>query len=65
MAAPTILAYKKNQKEKFIKGILCNFLVRTENMKKLPSKVAHNRPPIFFSVLPTGPKQALISISVP
>jgi hypothetical protein len=23
-----------------------------ENMKKTPSKVAHNRPPMFFSVLP-------------
>jgi hypothetical protein len=25
-----------------------------ENMKKPPSEVAHNRPPIFFSVLPTS-----------
>ena len=36
-----------------------------ENMKKMPSKVAHNRPKCFFSVLPTGPKQAQISFSVP
>ena len=34
-----------------------------ENMKKTPSKVAHNLPK--FSVLPTGPKPAQISISVP
>ena len=40
--------------------MLNNFLVRTlqylkkyfapENMKKPPSKVAHNRPPFFFSI---------------
>ena len=30
-------------------------------MKKRPSKVAHNQPPIFFSILPTGPKSAQIS----
>ena len=34
-----------------------------ENMKKPPSKVAHNRPKLFFSVLPTGPKSAQISYS--
>ena len=42
----------------FFTFILCNFLVRTlqylkkkfayENMKKMPSNVAHNRPPFFF-----------------
>ena len=32
-----------------------------ENMKKTLSKVAHNRPKLFFSVLPTGPKPAQIS----
>jgi hypothetical protein len=36
-----------------------------ESMKKTPSKVAHNRPKIISSVLPTGPKPAQISISVP
>jgi hypothetical protein len=36
-----------------------------KTMKKLASKVAHNRPKLFFSVLPTGPKPAQISISVP
>ena len=35
-----------------------------ENMKKTTSKVAHNQPQFFFSLLPTGPKAALISISV-
>ena len=39
--------------------------IAPENMKKTPSKVAHNRPPIFVSVLPTGPKSAQISYSVP
>ena len=34
-----------------------------ENMKKLPSKVAHNQP--NFSVLPTGPKPAQISSCIP
>ena len=38
--------------------------IAPENMKKSPSKVAHNRP-IFFSVLPTGPEPAQISIFVP
>ena len=43
----------------------CNFLVRTkkefkkkfdpENMKKTPSKVAHNRPPTFFMYKPGCP----------
>ena len=33
-----------------------------ENVKKLPSKNAHNWPPFFFSVLPTVPKPAQISI---
>ena len=37
-----------------------------ENFKKLPSKIAHNRPnSFFFSVLSSGPKPAQISISVP
>ena len=36
-----------------------------ENMKKPASKAAHNRPPIFFSVMPTGPNPAQISIPVP
>ena len=35
-----------------------------KNMNKLPSKVAHNRPQFFFSVLPTGPKSAQIPFSV-
>ena len=30
-------------------------------MKKLPSKVARNRPKLFFSLLPTCPKSAKIS----
>ena len=37
--------------------------IAPENMEKPTSKVAHN-PPIFFSILPTGPKAAQISISV-
>ena len=41
------------------------FILGPENMKKLPSKVAHNRPKFIFSVLPTGPKPAQISIFVP
>jgi len=32
-----------------------------ENMKKLSSKVAHNWPQMFFSVLQTGPITAQIS----
>jgi hypothetical protein len=36
-----------------------------ENIKKPTSKVAYSRPQFFFSVLPTGPKPAQISISVP
>ena len=32
-----------------------------ENMKKTLSKVAHNQSPIFFSLLPTGPKPTQIS----
>ena len=41
------------------------FFFAPENMKKTPSKVAHNRPTHFFSVLPTGPKSAQITFSVP
>ena len=36
-----------------------------ENMKKTASKVAHNRPKCFFSVMPTGPNPVQISIPVP
>ena len=36
-----------------------------ENMKKPSSKVAHNWPKLFFSVLPIGPKPAQITFSVP
>ena len=36
-----------------------------ENMKKPYSKVTHNRPRPFFSVLPIGPNPAQISIPVP
>ena len=35
--------------------------ISAENMKKLLSKVAHNQPKTFFSVLPTSPKSAQIS----
>ena len=34
-------------------------------MKQPPSKVAHNLPKPFFSVLPIGPNPAQISIPVP
>ena len=40
------------------------FFFATENMKRTPSKVAHNRPRPFFSVLPIGPNPARISIPV-
>ena len=40
------------------------FFFAHENMKKSPANVAHNWPPNFFSVLPTGPKSAQISYSV-
>ena len=67
--------YNIKNKKKIVKKILCNFLVQTlqylknifhlifapENMKKLLSKVAPNRPKTFFSVLPTGPKSSQIS----
>ena len=33
-------------------------------MKKAPSKIAHNLPRPFFSVLPIGPNPAQISIPV-
>ena len=36
-----------------------------ENMKKTPSKVAHNRPTHFFFSIATGPKSAQITFSVP
>ena len=59
--------WEKNYKEKK-KLILCKFLVRTlqyfqkkiayENMKKLHSKVAHNRPKLFFAVPAWLPKPA-------
>jgi hypothetical protein len=41
------------------------FYFDLENMKKPSSKVAHNWPPNFFSVLPTSPKSAQILYSVP
>jgi hypothetical protein len=60
----------KRLKKIYIKKVLCNFLVRIlwcfqkkknffcpENMKKLPSKVAHNRPQTLFSVLARLPKR--------
>jgi hypothetical protein len=34
-----------------------------ENIEKLPSKVAYNKP--IFTVMPTGQKPAQISISIP
>ena len=34
------------------------FVFAPENMKKPPSKVAHNRPPKFFSVLPKKARSA-------
>ena len=39
--------------------------IAAENMKKPSSKVAHNQPKLFFSVLPIGPKPAQITFSVP
>ena len=39
--------------------------IAPENTKKTPSKVAHNWSRPFFSVLPTGPNTAQISIPVP
>ena len=55
---------------------LCNFLelqcffkkmkivFANENIEKQPSKFAHNQAKFYFSVLPTGPKPAQISISI-
>ena len=44
----------------FIKRALCNFLVWTlkcpQNMKKLPSKVAHNRPRLFYFTVQPRPQ---------
>ena len=34
-----------------------HFIFAPENIKKLPSKVAHNRPQLFFSVLARLPKR--------
>ena len=42
-----------------------NFFANGKMKKKLPSKVAHNRPKCIFSVLSTGPKPAQISNPVP
>jgi hypothetical protein len=47
------------------KSNISNLFFAQENMKKTPIKVAHNRPQTFFSLLPTGPKSAQISYSVP
>ena len=51
---------------------MCNYLVRTlqcffghQNLKKTASKVAHNWPKPFFSVMPTGPNPAQILIHDP
>ena len=41
------------------------WLGKWKNMKKPPSIIAHNRLKFFFSVLPTGPNPAQISIPVP
>ena len=41
------------------------FFFAHENMKKPASKVAYNRPKFVFSVMPTGPNPAQISIPVP
>ena len=41
------------------------FFFAHEDMKKPASKVAHNRSKCFFSVMPTGPNSAQISITVP
>ena len=40
-------------------------LFAPENMKKPYSKITHNWPRPFFSVLPIGPNPARISIPVP
>ena len=44
---------------------ILTFFLAPENMKNPPSKVAHDEPRPFFSVLPIGPNPARISISVP
>ena len=47
------LKYFQNEKKKKI-------FFAPDNMKKTPSKSAHNRP--IFSVLPIGPKPAQITL---
>ena len=54
-SAVTIMFFKKKS----------NIFFDPENMKEPPSKVAHNRPRAFFSVLPLGPNPSQISIPVP
>ena len=54
-SADTIVFFKKKSK----------FFFAPENMKKPPSKVAHNRPPLFFSVLARLPKQPKNRNTVP
>ena len=49
----------KNQKENL------NFIFAPENMKKPLTKVAHNWPRPFFSVLSIGQNSAQISIPIP
>jgi len=41
-----------------------NICFAPKNMKKTSSKVAHNRPKLFFSLLPIVPKPAQITFSV-
>ena len=66
---------KKNKERKFIKKILCNFLVRklqcflkkSLSIKNTLSKVAHNQPNFFFSIAnrpKTGPNHIFCSIKM-
>ena len=59
-----VYIFSKRKFSKVIKDTLCNFLVGMlqfkkksfENMKKLPSKVVHNRPQMFFFSIASRPK---------
>ena len=50
---------------KYVFDFIFIYFFAHENMKKLPSKVAQNRPKLFFSVLQTSPKPAQITFSGP
>ena len=54
-ALKTVLFQKQFKRKKFDADAIVFKKKYLENMKKRPSKVAHNRPPIFFMYWPGCP----------